>query len=437
MSEIGRFGVFLPSYIWDGDGPERARGIKEFARDGRGPRLRLALRHRPPAGGEALLLGLVPRAADGPGRRGRRHRARPPRHLDPDHAAAQPGDAGQGAGDAPVPVREPGHPGRRASAGTTSSTRRSASTSRSAASAPTRCSTSSMPLLEGETVTYHGRFYSVDDVFIEPTRRAAAGDLDRRRLAAGRPQVARPAALRRIGQGARPAHRRLDPASDLPARRHRPRLGRAAGLLPRARPRPATSASSPTRTSCTSSSPTTRSRRARSSTARSCKRDERRARTASTSRRSTCSARRTRSSPRSRHGSTPGVEYFVLHTMTPDPAQLQRLGRRDHPERHVPGARPARCGARRPSLAVTRRVALLGKPLRRRHSQVMHDAAFAAAGIDARYELLELEPEAVAGAVAAARGAGLARPRGDRAVQARRRGPVRRGRARGARRSAR
>jgi probable F420-dependent oxidoreductase len=32
MSEIGRFGVFLPSYIWEGDGPDRARGIKEFAR---------------------------------------------------------------------------------------------------------------------------------------------------------------------------------------------------------------------------------------------------------------------------------------------------------------------------------------------------------------------------------------------------------------------
>jgi len=53
---------------------------------------------------------------------------------------------------------------------------------------------------------------------------------------------------------------------------------------------------------------------------------------------------------------------------------------------------------------VTQRVALLGKPLRRRHSQVMHDAAFAAAGLDARYELLELDPDAVPGAVAAARG---------------------------------
>ena len=52
---------------------------------------------------------------------------------------------------------------------------------------------------------------------------------------------------------------------------------------------------------------------------------------------------------------------------------------------------------------MTRRVGLLGKPLKRRHSPVMHDAAFDAAGIDARYVLLELEPEAVEDAVAAAR----------------------------------
>jgi probable F420-dependent oxidoreductase len=32
MADVGRFGVFLPSYIWEGDGPERARGIKTFAR---------------------------------------------------------------------------------------------------------------------------------------------------------------------------------------------------------------------------------------------------------------------------------------------------------------------------------------------------------------------------------------------------------------------
>jgi shikimate dehydrogenase len=52
----------------------------------------------------------------------------------------------------------------------------------------------------------------------------------------------------------------------------------------------------------------------------------------------------------------------------------------------------------------TRRVALIGSPLRRRHSQVMHDAAFAANGIDARYELRELEAGEVAGFVAEARG---------------------------------
>jgi probable F420-dependent oxidoreductase len=31
VTRIDRFGVFLPSYIWQGDGTERARGIREFA----------------------------------------------------------------------------------------------------------------------------------------------------------------------------------------------------------------------------------------------------------------------------------------------------------------------------------------------------------------------------------------------------------------------
>ncbi len=52
---------------------------------------------------------------------------------------------------------------------------------------------------------------------------------------------------------------------------------------------------------------------------------------------------------------------------------------------------------------MTERVALIGKPLRRRHSQVMHDAAFAANGIDARYELRELEPGELASFVEEAR----------------------------------
>ncbi|MEO8511348.1 MAG: shikimate dehydrogenase [Chloroflexota bacterium] len=52
---------------------------------------------------------------------------------------------------------------------------------------------------------------------------------------------------------------------------------------------------------------------------------------------------------------------------------------------------------------MTRHVALIGQPLRRRHSQVMHDAAFAAAGIDARYELRELEEAELPDFVARAR----------------------------------
>ena len=33
MSNIDRFGVFLPSFVWEGDGPDRARGIIDFARE--------------------------------------------------------------------------------------------------------------------------------------------------------------------------------------------------------------------------------------------------------------------------------------------------------------------------------------------------------------------------------------------------------------------
>ncbi len=42
---------------------------------------------------------------------------------------------------------------------------------------------------------------------------------------------------------------------------------------------------------------------------------------------------------------------------------------------------------------MTRRVVLIGKPLRRRHSAVLHDAAFVKYAIDARYELRELQPD--------------------------------------------
>ena len=40
---------------------------------------------------------------------------------------------------------------------------------------------------------------------------------------------------------------------------------------------------------------------------------------------------------------------------------------------------------------MTKRVALIGNPLKRRHSEIMHNAAFAHFGVDASYELREIE----------------------------------------------
>jgi shikimate dehydrogenase len=51
-----------------------------------------------------------------------------------------------------------------------------------------------------------------------------------------------------------------------------------------------------------------------------------------------------------------------------------------------------------------RRVALIGNPLKRRHSAVMHNAAFAAHGIDARFELRPIDPDDVEGFFIQARG---------------------------------
>lgn len=53
---------------------------------------------------------------------------------------------------------------------------------------------------------------------------------------------------------------------------------------------------------------------------------------------------------------------------------------------------------------MTSRVALIGNPLKRRHSAVMHNAAFAVHGIEATYELAEIGPEDVASFFTEARG---------------------------------
>jgi len=49
-------------------------------------------------------------------------------------------------------------------------------------------------------------------------------------------------------------------------------------------------------------------------------------------------------------------------------------------------------------------VALIGNPLKRRHSEIMHNAAFEHFSIDARYELREMELEAIPSFVLGARG---------------------------------
>jgi shikimate dehydrogenase len=53
---------------------------------------------------------------------------------------------------------------------------------------------------------------------------------------------------------------------------------------------------------------------------------------------------------------------------------------------------------------VTRHVALIGNPLKRPHSAVMHNAAFAAHDIDATYELAPIEPDEVGSFFDEARG---------------------------------
>ena len=55
------------------------------------------------------------------------------------------------------------------------------------------------------------------------------------------------------------------------------------------------------------------------------------------------------------------------------------------------------------SSPLTRRLALIGHPLKRRHSEIMHNAAFKHFSIDARYELRELDLDQIAGFVAEVR----------------------------------
>jgi probable F420-dependent oxidoreductase len=167
MSDVGRFGVFLPSYVWEGDGAERARGIKSFARQVEelgfdslfitdhllAARRFYSVNWLEPLMALAVAAGVTERV-----RLGTSILIMPLRNpviLAKELATLQfLSDnrvilgAGVGWNDAEyeaVGVHK-SERGRRTD----------------------EMLDIMMPLLEGETVTYHGRYYSIDDVFIEP-----------------------------------------------------------------------------------------------------------------------------------------------------------------------------------------------------------------------------------------------------------------------------
>jgi probable F420-dependent oxidoreductase len=167
VSEVGRFGVFLPSYIWEGDGPERARGIRQFARivEDHGfdslfitdhmfaARRFYSVSFLEPLSTLAVAAGVTERV-----RLGTSILIMPLRNpvlLAKELATLQflsenrmVLGAGVGWNEAEyeaVGVHK-SERGRRAD----------------------EMLDIMIPLLEGETVTYHGRYYSIDDVSIEP-----------------------------------------------------------------------------------------------------------------------------------------------------------------------------------------------------------------------------------------------------------------------------
>ena len=229
MTDVGRFGVFLPSYIWEGDGPERARGHQGVRPPRRGARastrlfitdhLLAARRFYSVNWLEPLMALAVAAGATERVRLGTSILIMPLRNpviLAKELATLQfLSDnrvilgAGVGWNDAEYEA-----------VGVHKSER---------GKRTDEMLDIMMPLLEGETrhlprrvLLGRRRVHRASDV-------AAAAALDRRRVAAGRPQVARRAQVRRVGQGAGRSSRRLDPAAHLPAAGHRPRLAGAPG----------------------------------------------------------------------------------------------------------------------------------------------------------------------------------------------------------------
>jgi probable F420-dependent oxidoreductase len=167
MSEIGRFGVFLPSYIWEGDGPERARGIKEFAREVED------------LGFDSLFITDHLLAAK---------RFYSVSFLEPLAALAVAAGVTErvrlGTSILIMPLRNPVLLAKElatlqflsenrmilgAGVGWNDEEYRQIGVQKSERGKRTdEMLDIIIPLLEGETVTYHGRYYSVDELFIEP-----------------------------------------------------------------------------------------------------------------------------------------------------------------------------------------------------------------------------------------------------------------------------
>src|SRR3954454_10288352 len=167
MAGVEQFGVFLPSYIWAGDGAERARGIKAFAREVED------------LGFDSLFITDHLLAAK---------RFYSVSFLEPLAALAVAAGATErvrlGTSILIMPLRNPVLlakelatlqflSGNRvilgAGVGWNDAEYEAVGVHQSARGKRTDEMLDIMlPLLEGETVTYHGRFYSVDAVFIEP-----------------------------------------------------------------------------------------------------------------------------------------------------------------------------------------------------------------------------------------------------------------------------
>ena len=167
MADVGRFGVFLPSYIWEGDGPERARGIKSFAREVEA------------LGFDSLFITDHLLAAK---------RFYSVNWLEPLTTLAVAAGATErvrlGTSILVMPLRNPVILAKElatlqflsenrvilgAGVGWNESEYEAVGVHKSERGKRTdEMLDIMMPLLEGERVTYHGKYYDVDDVFIEP-----------------------------------------------------------------------------------------------------------------------------------------------------------------------------------------------------------------------------------------------------------------------------